>query len=375
MLLEDLKQQLDVVKSRIETLRRHLDAPVKESRLEELARLTEVSGFWDDKDKANAVLKEKASIERSLRDWQSLAKRMADLEAMAELASEEGGETMRAELEIEIGKIQTNIASAEVAALLSGEQDASNAIVSIHPGAGGTEAQDWAEMLMRMYLRWSEKRGYKTEILDYQAGEEAGAKSVTFTVAGEYAYGRLKAEAGVHRLVRISPFDANKRRHTSFASLFVYPEVEDDIDIDIDEKDLRIDTYRASSAGGQHVNKTDSAVRITHLPTNIVVQCQNERSQIKNKAVAMKVLKSRLFELKRKEQEEKLDKLTGEKKDIAWGSQIRSYVFQPYQLVKDHRTGVEVGQVSAVMDGDLDQFIEAYLIASSGKPAADGNKQ
>ena len=351
------------------------DAPVKESRLEELARLTEVSGFWDDKDKANAVLKEKASIERSLRDWQSLAKRMADLEAMAELASEEGGETMRAELEIEIGKIQTNIASAEVAALLSGEQDASNAIVSIHPGAGGTEAQDWAEMLMRMYLRWSEKRGYKTEILDYQAGEEAGAKSVTFTVAGEYAYGRLKAEAGVHRFVRISPFDANKRRHTSFASLFVYPEVEDDIDIDIDEKDLRIDTYRASSAGGQHVNKTDSAVRITHLPTNIVVQCQNERSQIKNKAVAMKVLKSRLFELKRKEQEEKLDKLTGEKKDIAWGSQIRSYVFQPYQLVKDHRTGVEVGQVSAVMDGDLDQFIEAYLIASSGKPAGDGNKQ
>jgi peptide chain release factor 2 len=220
-------------------------------------------------------------------------------------------------------------------------------------------------MLMRMYLRWAEKRGYKTEILDYQAGEEAGAKSVTFTVAGDYAYGRMKAEAGVHRLVRISPFDANKRRHTSFASVFVYPEVEDDIDIEIDEKELRIDTYRSSSAGGQHVNKTDSAVRITHLPTGIVVQCQNERSQLKNKNVAMKVLRSRLYELRKKEQEEKVGKLVSEKKDIAWGSQIRSYVFQPYQMVKDHRTGVEVGQVTAVMDGDLDQFIEAYLISGS----------
>jgi peptide chain release factor 2 len=316
-------------------------------------------------------LKEKASIERSLRDWKSLARRVNDLDAMAELASEEGGESMRAELEREISIIQKDIASAEVAALLSGEQDASNAIVSIHPGAGGTEAQDWAEMLMRMYLRWAEKRGYKTEILDYQAGEEAGAKSVTFTVSGDYAYGRMKAEAGVHRLVRISPFDANKRRHTSFASIFVYPEVEDDIDIEIDEKELRIDTYRASSAGGQHVNKTDSAVRITHLPTGIVVQCQNERSQLKNKNVAMKVLRSRLYELRKKEQEEKLGKLVSEKKDIAWGSQIRSYVFQPYQLVKDHRTGIEVGQVNAVMDGDLDQFIEAYLVSSSGRKGRD----
>jgi peptide chain release factor 2 len=220
-------------------------------------------------------------------------------------------------------------------------------------------------MLMRMYLRWAEKRRYQTEILDYQAGEEAGVKSVTFTVSGDYAYGRLKAEAGVHRLVRISPFDANKRRHTSFASVYVYPEVEDDIDISIDEKDLRIDTYRASSAGGQHVNKTDSAVRITHLPTNIVVQCQNERSQLKNKNVAMKVLRSRLYELRKKEHEEKLGKLISEKKDIAWGSQIRSYVFQPYQMVKDHRTGVEVGHVTAVMDGDIDQFIDAYLISGT----------
>jgi len=248
------------------------DTPAKESRLAELTRLTETSGFWNNSGKANSILKEKASLERSLKDWTALANRLSDLEAMAELASEEGGESMHAELELGIATILKDIASSEVAALLSGEQDASNAIVSIHPGAGGTEAQDWAEMLMRMYLRWAEQRGYKTEILDYQSGEEAGVKSVTFTASGDYAYGRLKAEAGVHRLVRISPFDANKRRHTSFASVYVYPEVEDDIDITIDEKELRIDTYRASSAGGQHVNKTDSAVRITHLPTNIVVQ-------------------------------------------------------------------------------------------------------
>jgi peptide chain release factor 2 len=341
------------------------DTPTKESKLAELTRLTETTGFWDNTNKANSILKEKASIERSLKDWRSLATRLSDLEAMAELASEEGGESMRAELEQGIDAILKDIAAAEIAALLSGEQDVTNAIVSIHPGAGGTEAQDWAEMLMRMYLRWAEKRGFKTEILDYQNGEEAGVKSVTFTASGDYAYGRMKAEAGVHRLVRISPFDANKRRHTSFASVYVYPEVEDNIDITIDEKDLRIDTYRASSAGGQHVNKTDSAVRITHLPTNIVVQCQNERSQLKNKNVAMKVLRSRLYELRKKEHEEKLGKLVSEKKDIAWGSQIRSYVFQPYQMVKDHRTGVETGNVTAVMDGDLDQFIEAYLISGS----------
>jgi len=341
------------------------DTPAKEAKLAELTRLTETTGFWNNSDKANVIVKEKGAIERSLKDWNTLARRLNDLEAMAELASEEGGESMRAELEPEISVILKDIATAEVAALLSGELDASNAIISIHPGAGGTEAQDWAEMLMRMYLRWAEKRGYKTEILDYQNGEEAGVKSVTFTVSGDYSYGRMKAEAGVHRLVRISPFDANKRRHTSFASVYVYPEVTEDIDITIDEKDLRIDTYRASSAGGQHVNKTDSAVRITHLPTNIVVQCQNERSQLKNKNVAMKVLRSRLYELRKKEQDEKLGKMVSEKKDIAWGSQIRSYVFQPYQMVKDHRTAVETGNVNAVMDGDIDQFIEAYLIAGN----------
>jgi peptide chain release factor 2 len=331
----------------------------------------EASGFWDHKDKANAIVKEKSLIDRSLKDWNSLATRLHDLGAMAELASEEGGEAMRAELEHELVSIKKDISSAEIAALLSGEQDATNAIVSIHPGAGGTEAQDWAEMLMRMYLRWAEAQGYRTDILDYQNGEEAGVKSVTFTVSGDYTYGKLKAEAGVHRLVRISPFDANKRRHTSFASVYVYPEVEDDIDIAIDDKELRIDTYRASSAGGQHVNKTDSAVRITHLPTNIVVQCQNERSQLKNKNVAMKVLRSRLYELRKKEKEEKLGKLVSEKKDIAWGSQIRSYVFQPYQMVKDHRTGTESGNVNAVMDGDLNQFIDAYLVTGRGAKGQD----
>lgn len=319
------------------------------------------------------MLREKSFIERSLADFDRLTRRINDIEAMTELASEEGGESLLTELERELTAMQADIASAEVAALLSGEHDNSNAIVSIHPGAGGTEAQDWAEMLMRMYLRWAESKGYKTDILDYQAGEEAGVKSVTFTVSGEYAYGKLKAEAGVHRLVRISPFDANKRRHTSFASVFVYPEIEDDIDIVIDEKDLRIDTYRASSAGGQHVNKTDSAVRITHIPTGIVVQCQNERSQIKNRNVAMKVLRARLYELKKREQEEKLGKIVSEKKDIAWGNQIRSYVFQPYQMVKDHRTGMEVGNVSAVMDGDIDQFIDAYLLqtAQGNRPRAE----
>ena len=331
----------------------------------------EASGFWDNKDKANALMKEKAVLERSLKDWNSLSTRFHDLDAMAELAAEEGGEAMRAELESEIASIQKDISAAEIAALLSGEQDVSNAIVSIHPGAGGTEAQDWAEMLMRMYLRWAEAHGYVTEILDYQNGDEAGVKSVTFTVSGDYAYGKVKAEAGVHRLVRISPFDANKRRHTSFASVYVYPEVEENIDLAIDEKDLRIDTYRASSAGGQHVNKTDSAVRITHLPTNIVVQCQNERSQLKNKNAAMKVLRSRLYEVRKKEHDEKLGKLVSEKKDISWGSQIRSYVFQPYQLVKDHRTGVESGNVNAVMNGDLNQFIDAYLVAGSGPAIKD----
>jgi peptide chain release factor 2 len=258
--------------------------------------------------------------------------------------------------------------------MLGGEHDRRNAIVTIHPGAGGTESQDWAEMLMRMYLRWAERRSFKRDVIDLQPGDDAGIKSVTFTVTGEFAYGLLLAEAGVHRLVRISPFDQAARRHTSFASLFVWPELPEDVDIVIEDKDLRIDTYRSSGAGGQHVNVTDSAVRITHLPTNIVVSCQNERSQHRNRDAAMKVLKSRLFDLKMREQQAKLEQLGGEKKDIAFGSQIRSYVLHPYQMIKDHRTKYEVGDVNRVLDGDLDEFIKSYLMAKAsgtlGQPAA-----
>ncbi|GAB4534786.1 MAG: hypothetical protein Fur0020_01710 [Thermodesulfovibrionia bacterium] len=241
--------------------------------------------------------------------------------------------------------------------------DANNAIMSIHPGAGGTESQDWAQMLMRMYIRWAERRGFKVEVVDVLAGEEAGIKSATLTITGDYAYGYLKAEAGVHRLVRISPFDANKRRHTSFAAVLVYPEISDEIDVDLREDDLKIETFRASGAGGQHVNKTSSAVRITHIPTGIIVSCQNERSQHKNRAMALKILRARLYAMKKREQDKKMEELIGEKKDIAWGNQIRSYILQPYQMVKDHRTGVEKGNVTAVLDGDIDDFITGYHLS------------
>jgi peptide chain release factor 2 len=272
------------------------------------------------------------------------------------------GEDVAADLQRSLDELEAEVDAAEVKRMLAGEHDRANAIVTIHPGAGGVESQDWAEMLLRMYIKWAERRGFKREVLDYQPGDEAGLKSVTFTVDGENAFGLLSAEAGVHRLVRISPFDQAARRHTSFASLYVWPEVEDDVDIEISEKDLRIDTYRSSGAGGQHVNVTDSAVRITHLPTGIVVSCQNERSQHKNRDVAMKVLRARLADLHEKEQQAKLDQIGGVKKDIAFGSQIRSYVLQPYQMIKDHRTKMEVGDVHRVLDGDLDGFIKTYLM-------------
>ena len=261
-----------------------------------------------------------------------------------------------------LDELSAEVVAGETKKMLGGEHDRSNAIITIHPGAGGTESQDWAEMLLRMYVRWSERRGFKREVMDMQPGDEAGIKSATLTIYGDYAYGMLLAEAGVHRLVRISPFDQAARRHTSFASLYVWPELPEDADVDIDEKDLRIDTFRSSGAGGQHVNVTDSAIRITHIPTGIVVSCQNERSQHKNRAQAMKVLKSRLFDMKTKEQEAKLAQLGGEKRDIAFGSQIRNYVMQPYQLVKDLRTREQTGDVNRVLDGDIDQFIKAYLM-------------
>ena len=290
----------------------------------------------------------------------SLQRRSDDLNVLLEWA--ESGEDVTADVTRSLQELRQEVEGAETKKMLGGEHDRTNAIVTIHPGAGGTESQDWAEMLLRMYLKWSERRGFKRDIIDYQDGDEAGIKSATVLILGDYAYGLMSAEAGVHRLVRISPFDQAARRHTSFASVFVWPELPEDVDIEIDEKDLRVDTYRSSGAGGQHVNVTDSAVRITHLPTGIVVSCQNERSQHKNRSQAMKVLKARLFDLKQKEQAAKLEQLGGEKRDIAFGSQIRSYVLQPYQMIKDHRTKVEVGDVHRVLDGDLDPFIKAYLM-------------
>jgi len=322
--------------------------------------------LWSDSQKAAKILKEKKRLEDFLNEWEFITGKLEDVEVMFELAEEEEDISLKDEIEKEVKLLEKKIRDIEIKTLLSGDKDANNAIVSINPGAGGTEAQDWAEMLFRMYVRWAKEKGFDVEVLDYQPAEDAGIKSVTFLVKGPYAYGYLKGESGVHRLVRISPFDANKRRHTSFASVFVYPEIEEDIEVEIKPDELKIETFRASGPGGQHVNVTDSAVRITHIPTGIVVQCQNERSQHRNREVAMKILRARLYELKRKELEKEKEELEKSKKEIAWGNQIRSYVLHPFKLVKDLRTGVEKNNVAAmnVLDGDIDDFIEAYLFAS-----------
>ncbi len=313
------------------------------------------------------MLKEKAGIENSIQPYTSTQKKYEDLCVLLELSGEEGGEEFLQEAEKGAGELEIELSDVELRSTLSKEEDKFNAIMTIHPGAGGTESQDWAQMLMRMYTKWAEFRGFRVEIVELLPGEEAGIKSATLTISGNYVYGYLKGEAGVHRLVRISPFDANKRRHTSFAAILIYPEITEDIEVELNDDDLRIDTFRASGAGGQHVNKTSSAVRLTHIPTGIAVSCQNERSQHKNKATAMKVLRSHLYTLKKKEQDEKLDEFIGEKKDIAWGSQIRSYTLQPYQLIKDHRTGIETGNVNSVLDGNIDGFINGYLLKKKEK--------
>jgi peptide chain release factor 2 len=322
--------------------------------------------LWNDRERAERVLREKRGVERSLGFLGQLETSVSDAEVLLELAEEARDDATRREAAEKLDRSERELADAELRQLLGGDHDAASAILSINAGAGGTDAADWAEMLLRMYTRWAEVRGYGIELLDAQAGDEAGLRSVTATVKGDYAYGYLKMEEGVHRLVRISPFDAQRRRHTAFASVTVFPELDDEIEVDIDEKDLRVDTYRSGGAGGQHVNKTDSAVRITHIPSGIVVQCQNERSQHKNRARAMKVLRARLFERARLEHEAQVAALRGEKLEIGFGSQIRSYTLHPAQRVKDHRTSVEAGNAEGVLDGDIDDFIRAALLARAG---------
>jgi len=335
----------------------------------DLEERTAVPGFWDDPDAAQVVLQRLARLKEAIAPFCSLQRGATDLADLAEMAGESDEEDadLAAELEAEASRLQGELAKLELETLLGGEHDSRNAIIEINAGAGGTESCDWVQILLRMYLRWTQEHGYATEVADELPGDVAGLKSVTFEVTGLNAYGYLKSERGVHRLVRISPFDANKRRHTSFASVDVIPEMDEAESIDINPDELRVDTYRASSAGGQHVNKTDSAVRLTHLPTGIVVTCQNERSQHKNRAMAMKVLQARLMERQRRESDAKMAELRGEQQAIEWGNQIRSYVFQPYTLVKDHRTGCETGDVIRVMDGAIDPFMQAYLQWQGGK--------
>jgi len=339
------------------------DLPARARELAEIEPKVADPGLWSDPARAQTFLRTRTRITEEIDSFRRLEKKLEEAEVCAELARE--GEDVFPDLKQAVDGLQAALDDRELEVMLTGEHDAGDAILTIHPGAGGTESQDWAEMLYRMYMRWAEGHGYRVETLDYQKGEEAGIKSVTLMVKGRNAYGFLRAESGVHRLVRISPFDSSGRRHTSFASVYAYPDVDDRIDVAVEEKDLRIDTYRSSGAGGQHVNVTDSAVRITHLPTGIVVSCQNERSQHRNRDMAMKILRARLYELERRKRDEKRQAEEGAKKEIDFGSQIRSYVLQPYTLVKDHRTSFERGDVARVLDGDLDGFIRGYLLGRS----------
>jgi peptide chain release factor 2 len=319
------------------------------------------SEFWQDSERAKSIMRQTSGNKAVVDAWDSLKQQLDDAEALFDLYDETPDEDVEKELAQSLKALESRMASMEFESLMRGEDDEKNAILAIHPGAGGIDAQDWAQMLMRMYGRWAERKGFKVDVMDLQSGDEAGIKSATLEITGRYAFGYLKAENGVHRLVRISPFDASHRRHTSFGSVFVYAEIDEDVEIEINESDLRVDTYKASGAGGQHVNKTESAVRIIHVPTGIKVECQSERSQHRNRDNAMKILRAKLHAHRLEEERKKMEKIEKSKKDIAWGSQIRSYVLQPYTLVKDHRTGVETGNVEAVLDGDIDDFIEAFL--------------
>ncbi|MEZ0536208.1 peptide chain release factor 2 [Caldicellulosiruptoraceae bacterium PP1] len=358
---EELLQSVEQLRSDFEEVGFLFDIDIVKKELDQLEKKTHENDFWQDVENSQKVLQNIKRLKDKIDGYEELYKKWSDLKELILLCIDEKNDEMYTDLNIEYKQISRRLEELKLQTLLSGPYDKNNAILSIHSGAGGTEAQDWVEMLLRMYTRWANTKGFKVETLDLLPGDEAGIKSVTIRIVGENAYGFLKSEKGVHRLVRISPFDAAGRRHTSFAAVEVLPEVEDDTDIIIKDEELEIDTYRASGAGGQHVNKTESAVRIKHIPTGIVVTCQNERSQHKNRETAMKILKAKLFELKEKEQREKMNLIKGEQTDIGWGNQIRSYVFCPYTLVKDHRTNAEVGNVQSVMDGDIDIFINAYL--------------
>ncbi len=359
--LDQMKQELQTYEKPLEEVRDSLELDSKEKRIEELEREMEAPGFWDEPERSNKLMKELKSLKDIVSGGNALKTQYEDIETLIEMAYEAEDEEMVAEIRSELDSFIESFETIRISTLLSDEYDNSNAILKLNAGAGGTESCDWASMLYRMYTRWAEKRGFSLEVLDYLDGEEAGIKSVTFQVNGENAYGYLKSEKGVHRLVRISPFNAQGKRQTSFVSLDVMPDIAEDLDVEINQDDLRIDTYRSSGAGGQHINKTSSAIRITHIPTGIVVQCQNERSQFQNKDKAMQMLKAKLYMLKKEANAEKLSDIRGELTEIGWGNQIRSYVMQPYKLVKDTRTGHESGNVDAVMDGAIDGFMNAYL--------------
>ena len=363
MTMDNLIEQLKAMKAQIDELMTRLDIAGKSETAQQLEKDASKPGFWDDPSEAQKVMQRMSWLKNQVERWQTVANRLNDALELAEL----GDEDLFAELEAETNALTPIVEKMAFQALLSGDYDAEDAILAIHAGAGGVDAQDWAEIMERMYLRWMEQNGYKYEVLDRSDGEEAGIKSTTISVKGDYAYGYLQSEQGVHRLVRLSPFDSASRRHTSFAKVELWPDIQSDIEIEINDNDLRIDTYRASGAGGQHVQKNDTAVRITHEPTGIVVQCQNQRSQAQNRDRAMQILKARLFELERQKQEAEMAALKGENVDAGWGNQIRSYVLHPYQMVKDHRTNAEIGNTSAVLDGRIDDFMEAYLRTRIGQ--------